>query len=136
MASDLPPEDEAERLANTARDVEILPDLPRRALANGPFWRAIDVVGRFALPVALGCVVIGFTVSSIGPEWAWASLLYAVTLVLLLIYIPALLRSNARRQEAEYRTAREKQERARAEIARIVLEQSRREEKKTTDDPK
>ncbi len=136
MASNLPPQDETERLINSARDVEILPDLPRRPLSDGPLWRAIDAVGRFALPVGLVCVVIGFAVSSIGPEWAWASLLYSVTLLLLLIYIPALFRSNARRQEADYRAAREKQERARAEIARMVLEQSRREEKKTTDEPK
>ena len=119
---------EVAQLVAAARDVEILPEPTRRPLPNGLLWRLVDAIGRFAIPVALGAAIVGFGISSIGPEWAWASLLYLVTTLLLILYIPAMLRTNNREQEAAIRAAREKQEAARAEIARIVLEQSQQEE--------
>ena len=129
---------EVERLIAAARDVEVMPDqLPEPDSNNGPLvhWlnKLVDKVGRFAIPVGFGAALLGFGLSSIGPEWAWASLLFLVTTVLFIIYIPYLLRSNARRRAIEIRQARQRQEEARAQVARLVLEQSQREEKAIND---
>lgn len=118
-------EDEVARLAASARDVELNPLPAARPTADNAFWRLIDRAGRYAVPVALVSVILGFGLVLLGFEWAnW---LFLLTTLALLIYVPALVRANARAREEALRVARERQEQARAQVARIVLEQSRRE---------
>lgn len=133
MAENSPPpasaenDEEAARLAAAARDFEVLKPIPATP-KDSPVWRVLEAIGRYAIFAGLVASVLGYFLSSLGPIFAWAAIFYLITIILLIIYIPVMFRVN-RRERAEFvRANREKQEHDRAEVARLVLEQSQQEE--------
>ncbi len=126
MATNSPPpapEEKVNELLAAVREVQAERSSHRRPPPDTPLWRLVDNIGRVAIPIGLVATVLGFGLSSIGPEWVWASLLFLVTLILFIIYIPALIRHNTRQQIADEQIRYEQLENARNEVARMIMQE-------------
>lgn len=119
-------EEDLARLAQEATDRE--DDAPPPPVpSDGFFWRSLDRVGPFLGYAAAAFTLIAFLFGVFGGEsFAWVSFLSIPVLVLLLLYIAYLLRRRLQEKAASYLINHQRQEQARLEIARLVLEQSQR----------
>lgn len=104
---------------------------PTPVATDGFFWKLVDTLGPWA---AVGAAVLAALVLLLGwlggESFAWASILYIPVTLLLLLYIPYLLRRRQQEKAAAFLLRQQAQEKARLEIARLVLEQSRKEQEK------
>ncbi len=110
MGGKVPSQEEIERLVREAQDVDLSTNYRLKPLAQGLIWRAIDATGRVAIPVALVSAILGFLLTSIGPDWVWASLFYLITIIVS-------LNSKARRSRTVRRVARPLTSKSRAWVA-------------------
>ncbi len=118
-------DEQVSRLAQAARDVETPPP-PTPVPTDGFFWRSLDRWGKWAAVGAAALALLAFLVGVIGgPDWAGASILYLPVSVLLVLYVPYLLRHRQQERAATYLMRQQSLEAARLEVARLVLEQSR-----------
>jgi membrane protein implicated in regulation of membrane protease activity len=127
MENDNPgPDETLLRLAEAATDRE--DDAPPPPVpSDGFFWRGLDWVGPYLGYTAAGLTLIAFLVGWFGGEsFAWVSFLSLPVVILLLLYVAYLLRRRLREQAATYLLAHQRQEQARLEVARLVLEQRQR----------
>ena len=125
-----PPLDEAEvrRLADEAA----LPDAPDRPPApvptTGPVWWLVDRLGPFSAFIALGLTLLAVLAGYFGGEsWAWLGIVGLPITAFLVLYAIYIVRHNQQNRAAQYMLAQQAQEKARQEVARLVLEQSRQE---------
>ncbi|MDB5082522.1 MAG: hypothetical protein JWP00_4446 [Chloroflexi bacterium] len=120
------PAEDLSRLAEAATDRE--EDAPPPPLpADGFFWRGLDRVGLYLGYAAAALTLLAFLLAFFGGEsFAWVSFLSLPVLVLLLLYITFLLRRRLQERAVTYLETRQRQEEARLEVARLVLEQSQR----------
>lgn len=120
------PDENLLRLAEAATDREDeAPPLP--VPSNGFFWRWLDRVGPYLGYAAATLTLIAFLVGWFGGEsFAWVSFLSLPVLILLLLYIVYLLYRRLQEQAATYHLTRQRQDQARLEVARLVLEQRQR----------
>ena len=120
-------EQELARLAQAATDRE--EDAPPPPVpSDGFFWRGLNQVGSYVGYAAAFLTLVAFLLGLFGGEsFAWASFLSIPVLVLLLLYITYLLRRRLQEQAASYLINHQRQDQARLEIARLVLEQSQQE---------
>lgn len=131
MADPKPHSDETlDRLAGEATDREIAAP-PDPVPVDGFFWRYVDGVGPYSHFAAAGLTLLAFLLAQFGGEsFAWASLLYLPVTLCLITYALYLLRKYRREKAAEYMQRQQTQEQARREVARLVLEQSQRDQEK------
>jgi hypothetical protein len=117
------------RLAQTATDRE--EDAPPPPpVANNFFWRSLAVVGPYLGYCVAGLTLVAFLLGWLGGEsFAWASYLSIPILIFLLLYIAYLLRRRMQERAATYLENHLRQEQARLEVARLVLEQSHKNNK-------
>ena len=123
-----PSEEEVRRLADRAdlRDTSDRPPAP--VPTAGPLWWLVDRLGPFAAYIALALTVIAVLTAFVGGEsWAWVGVVGLPISLFLVVYAVYLVRRRQQERAAEYMLARQQQEQARLEVARLVLEQSRRE---------
>ncbi len=126
-------EQQAARLAEEATDFE--PLRPPPPVPTGTFfWRWLDRLGGYAAYAAIGLIAVAFLVAlTVGQEAAWVGVLGFPALLLLVFYILYLVRRQRQEQAAKYLMRQQEQERARLEVARLVLEQSRHDKNQTSD---
>ena len=109
-------------LEATDREEDVPPPPP---VSNNFFWRFLDTVGPYLGYCAAGLTLLAFLLGWLGGEsFAWASFLSIPVLISLLLYIAYLLRRRLQEQAATYLVNHRRQEQARLEVARLVLEQS------------
>ncbi|MBN9392598.1 MAG: hypothetical protein J0I20_31475 [Chloroflexi bacterium] len=122
-------EEDLSRLAEAAtdREEEVPPPPP---VSNNFFWRSLDMAGPYLGYCAAGLTLVAFLLGWLGGEsFAWASFLSIPVLISLLLYISFLLRRRMQERAATYLENHQRQEQARLEVARLVLEQSRQNNK-------
>ena len=108
---------------------ELAPPPFRRPQPNNIFWRGVDFVGCFAAPLGGLITLLVFLVGVLGgPDYAWVSFFYLLSLLLFIIFIPAFLRKERRAREARYTQARATQAHLKMEIARKLLQQEKGEQ--------
>ena len=114
------------RLAQAATDRE--EDAPPPPpVSNNFYWRTLDLLGPYLGYFAAALTFLAFLLGWLGGEsFAWASFLSIPVLVSLLLYIAYLLRHRLQERAATYLINHQRQEQARLEVARLVLEQSQR----------
>ena len=121
------PDDDLARLAQAATDREE-DSTPPPVPSDGFFWRVLDRVGAYLGYAAAGLTLAAFLLGWLGGEsLAWASYLSIPVLVFLVLYIAYLLRRRMQERAAAYLLNQQRQEQARLEVARLVLEQRQRE---------
>jgi hypothetical protein len=131
MENDNPPppglDEDLARLAEAATDRE--DDAPPPPVpSDGLFWQGLDRVGPYLGYTAAGLTLLAFLLALLGGEsFAWISFLSLPVLILLLLYIAYLVRRRLQEQAAAYLLNHQRQEQARLEVARQVLEQRKRE---------
>jgi hypothetical protein len=120
-------EEKVARLAAEATDRD--PVQPPAPLAtDGFFWRTLDSLGGYAAYAALVLILLAFVVGLVGgADYGWVGFLGIPALALFIFYILYLMRRRQQNRAAEYLQLQQEQERARLEIARLVLEQSQQE---------
>ncbi len=123
MMPEKPSQERLARLADRASDLE--PSPPPAPVATGAFWNILDHYGLWLAYGAAGlCILSSLLALWGGPDFAWVSILYLPVLIMLLLYIPYLLRRHQQERAAEYLLRQQAQEQARLEVARLVVEQS------------
>ncbi len=118
-------EENLAQLADAATDRE--EESPPPAPSDGFFWRQLDRAGSYLGYAAAALTLLAFLLALFGGEgFAWVSFLSLPVLILLLLYIVYLVRRRLQEQAATYRLTRQSQAQARLEVARQILEQSKR----------
>ncbi len=117
-------EEDLARLAQSATDRE--EDAPPPLMPSDRFfWRGLDQLGSYLGYAAAFLTLVAFLLGLFGGEsFAWTSFLSIPVLILLLLYITYLLRRRLQERAASYLINHQRQDQARLEIARLVLEQS------------
>jgi hypothetical protein len=120
-------EENLARLAEAATDRE--DDAPPPPVpSDGFFWQGLDRAGPYLGYAAAGLTLIAFLLALFGGErFAWISFLSLPVLILLLLYVVYLVRRRLQEQATTYLLTRQRQEQARLEVARLVLEQRKQE---------
>lgn len=120
-------DDDLARLAQAATDRE--EDAPPPPVpSDGFFWRTLDRVGAYLGYAAAALTLLAFLLGWLGGEsFAWASYLSIPVLLFLVLYVAYLLRRRMQERAAAYLLNHQRQEQARLEVARLVLEQRQRE---------
>lgn len=120
------PEEQLARLAEQNSYAE--PSAPPPPVASdGFFWKLVDTIGPWSAIAAAGLAALAVLIAWLGGEsYSWAGFLYLPVTLLLLLYIPYLLRRRQQEKITKYLLRQQAQEKARLEVARIVLEQSKK----------
>ena len=119
-------DDEIDRLVEIAnmREVE---KPPAPVPTSGFFWWIVSRIGPYAAYIALAITATIVLLAYIeGESWAWLGLAGLPISLFLILYVTYLVWHGQQQKAANYLIARQRQEEARQEIARQVLEQAER----------
>jgi hypothetical protein len=125
----LPPEE--------ARVLESATDVPlnyqpenSRPLSNQWYWRIIDRTGMPCLWIA--CALTAFVIFATtigGSAWDWTANLFMLILPMLVIWLLGYIRASRRDTQLKATQKQAEYERRRAEVARLIIEQAKRDKK-------
>lgn len=100
---------------------------PASVASDGFFWKLVDTIGPWSAIAAAGIAALAVLLAWLGGEsYSWAGYFYLPVTLLLILYIPYLLRRRQQEKITQYLLRQQAQEKARLEVARIVLEQSQK----------
>ncbi len=125
-----PQKSKEQELLEQVVQVSLDKDLPRSP-ADNAFGRFVDRVGPLA-PVAGGVLTLLIFLGGLlgGPDLAWLAFFYLIPVALFLLTVPYLIRRNRREEIKAEMARREKRAMAHEEIARYILKENRRGDKK------
>jgi hypothetical protein len=126
----LPP-DEA-RILDSATDVPFnyQPE-NNQPLSNQWYWRIIDRIGMACLWLA--CALTAFVIISTtlgGSAWDWTANFFMLILPLLIIWLLGYIRASRRDNQLKATLKQAEYDRRRAELARMVIEQAKKDQDK------
>ncbi|NWJ48527.1 MAG: hypothetical protein HXX08_21935 [Chloroflexi bacterium] len=105
---------------------------PLPKLNDNFFWRTIEKIGAFApWGAALSATIVWSLGLIVSEDYGWVGLLNLIPITLLLIFIPYLIRRNQKAEIARLQQHRLEQQKLRADVMRMVIEQSQRENNNT-----
>lgn len=126
----LPP-DEA-RILEAATDVPFNYQTENTTpLSNQWYWRIIDRIGMPCLWLACALTLFVILATTIGgTAWDWTANFFMLILPMLVMCLLAYIRASRRETQLQATLKQSEYERRRAEIARMVIEQAKKEEQK------
>ncbi|MEI7555890.1 hypothetical protein [Candidatus Chlorohelix sp.] len=123
MADNLTPQEN--KLLEAIGSPPTVEPLPK--LSDNFVWRIIEKIGQFALwGAALSAAIVWTLGLVVNEDYNWVGFFNLIPIALMLIYIPYLIRRNRKIEIARIQQHRLIQEKLRAEIIHMVIEESKR----------